>query len=233
MILLNDLKDKDWRFERKFVINKFSKSELETLIKLHPAIFSEIFYERQVNNIYFDTDDYSNYWDNVIGSSNRQKIRIRWYGELFGNIEKPVLELKIKKGNVGTKISCKLESFSVDESLSINKIRDIFKYSPVIPERFKIYLVNLNFSLMNSYYRKYFQSADKLFRITLDDKLEYINIMQRNNLFLSQYDEYNNIILELKYGNNDDQYASVITRQFPFRTTKSSKYVNGIEIASA
>lgn len=233
MIELHDLKDKDWRFERKFAITTFSKSELDTIIKLHPAIFSEIFHERQVNNIYLDTAGNASYWDNVTGAANRLKVRIRWYGELFGKVEKPVLELKIKNGHVGTKLSYNLESINVDESLTFNKISEIFRCSPVLPERFKAHLVNLNLSIMNSYYRKYFQSADKLFRITLDDRLKYINIVQRNNLFSSQHVENNNIILELKYGNNEDEYASAITRQFPFRTSKSSKYVNGIDMTSA
>lgn len=41
------------------------------------------------------------YQDNLIGISDRMKVRIRWYGALLGLIEEPVLELKIKRGFLG------------------------------------------------------------------------------------------------------------------------------------
>ena len=94
-----------YRYERKFLIRDLSVQEIETIIKLHPNFFSEIYYQRNVNNIYFDSLELESYQDNVTGSAQRVKTRIRWYGELFGLIEKPVLELKIKSGFLGRKES--------------------------------------------------------------------------------------------------------------------------------
>ena len=79
-----------YRYERKFFISKLTKYEVESLIKLHPAMFSEIYFPRFVNNLYFDSFNMKSYFDSVDGSPNRRKIRIRWYGDLFGDIEKPV-----------------------------------------------------------------------------------------------------------------------------------------------
>ena len=44
-----------FRFERKFFITQLSSLDIEYIIKVNPAIFSEIFNKRNVNNIYFDT----------------------------------------------------------------------------------------------------------------------------------------------------------------------------------
>ena len=88
----------DYRYERKFVTSELSKYHVESIVKTHPAIFSEIYQLRNVNNMYFDSFRLVNYSDNVDGSSDRIKIRIRWYGELFGKIKNPVLEIKEKKG---------------------------------------------------------------------------------------------------------------------------------------
>ena len=45
-------------------------------------------------------------------------------------------------------------------------------------------------------------------------------------LSVNEFEPYS--ILELKYGHAKDDEASEITKHFPFRLTKSSKYVLGI-----
>ena len=52
--------------------------------------------DRYINNIYFDTVNLDNNWDNVAGNSKRMKIRVRWYNDLFSNISNPILEFKLK-----------------------------------------------------------------------------------------------------------------------------------------
>ncbi|MGZ4119018.1 MAG: VTC domain-containing protein, partial [Bacteroidia bacterium] len=69
-------KFEELRHERKFLITDHSAKDVEQMIKLHPACFSEIFYQRTVNNIYFDTIGFNNYYDNVEGEMDRIKARI-------------------------------------------------------------------------------------------------------------------------------------------------------------
>ena len=88
----------NYRYERKFTLPaSHSLRSVEGLIKGNSSLFREIYSQRKVNNIYFDTYRYSNYFDNVLGVSDRKKMRIRWYGETFGEISKPVLS-KTKEG---------------------------------------------------------------------------------------------------------------------------------------
>ena len=60
---------KKWRYELKYIVTDYSNLEIISMIKRHPVIFSEIFHERRVNNIYFDTPNFSSFSDNVVGIS--------------------------------------------------------------------------------------------------------------------------------------------------------------------
>ena len=85
-------------------------------------------------------------------------------------------------------------------------------------------------SLLNRYKRKYVQSSDGNYRITVDTKMVFYDINKHNNLFLNKIVDYLNTVVELKYNYGKDDYAEHIVKYFPFRLTKSSKYVTGIEV---
>ncbi len=93
----------NYRYERKFLVDRLDQHQVMGLIKRHPAMFCQPYPPRFINNFYLDTAHMVNYRDNVDGAADRRKVRIRWYGELMGQIENPVLEFKIKRGLVGTK----------------------------------------------------------------------------------------------------------------------------------
>ena len=52
-------KPSQFRYERKFFISQLTKFEVESMIRIHPAVFSEIYHKRFVNNIYFDTVNFT------------------------------------------------------------------------------------------------------------------------------------------------------------------------------
>ena len=221
-------KKHNFRYERKFTVpDEFSLKAIEKFIKRNKALFREVFELRQVNNIYFDTAAYNHYLDNVLGVSDRKKIRIRWYGATFGEIKKPVLEIKIKKGLVGDKWSYKLTPFVLDNNFDNDMIQNIFNVSELpLPILESVKMVSP--TLLNSYERKYFLSANNKFRITLDYKLLYYKINKRFNNFNFMPTTDTNKIVELKYALSDDKMANTISTQFPFRLIKNSKYINGV-----
>ena len=90
---------KNYRFERKFYIEKFSKYDVLQIIKQNPYMFSEVYEPRFVNNIYFDSINLNSLNQNINGLSNKRKIRIRWYGRFFNSNIKAKLELKNKEGS--------------------------------------------------------------------------------------------------------------------------------------
>ncbi|KKG16866.1 hypothetical protein EO98_02850 [Methanosarcina sp. 2.H.T.1A.6] len=216
------------RYEKKVVVYGMTMHEIESIVKSHPAIFTEIHSPRYINNIYLDTLEMSNYFDNVNGLSTRLKVRIRWYGDLFGFIENPVLEFKTKRGLIGRKICFPLKSFCLDNKSSLERQQEIFMESGV-PEIFIEYLKTLRFTLLNRYYRKYFESADHRFRITIDSGMEYYRLESSNNSFNEKKVDYHSCILELKYLKENEDFSESFFNHLPFRLTKCSKYASGIE----
>ena len=217
------------RHEIKFS-SELEDYEIESIIKNHPAMFFETFYQRQVNNIYLDSVCLENYDNHVSGVCRRFKIRIRWYGKLIGFIKKPELEIKIKNDKEGKKLSFPLKPFVLDKNFSSKYLeKDIFAKSK-LP---KWLIEQLKFCfpvLANSFKRKYFLSADKKYRLTLDTDLEFFKIENKNNLFLEKIKQDNFNILELKYSPSDYKSANCITEHLPFRLTAFSKYVSGINV---
>jgi SPX domain protein involved in polyphosphate accumulation len=217
---------KTFRYERKFFLSEITTQELEGLVKFHPAIFSEIFNQRFINNIYFDTINLNNFNDNVEGTTDRVKVRIRWYGDLFGYIERPILEIKIKNGLLGKKMSMSIEPFEFN---SKSNIANIVSNLDIRNDKLNIDFRTLYPSLVNRYKRKYFQSCDKKYRITIDSEQSFYKINNTNNFFLNIVNDNKSVIMELKYDEINDGGANLITSKFPFRVSKSSKYVNGLQ----
>ena len=215
------------RYERKFMVDSMEPHTVEQHIRIHPAAFSPIFHPRYINNIYLDTNEFDFYHDNVSGKSNRKKARIRWYGDIMGKIDRPVLEFKIRVGMLGNKISFPLKGFSLDENMDLEKLQLVFRSSD-LPVWAIENLLQFKPALLNRYTRKYFLSFDRRFRLTIDTELSYHGIGNNNNSFLERY-SIEDVIVELKYDNKFDDTASIVSNNLPFRLTKSSKYVNGID----
>jgi SPX domain protein involved in polyphosphate accumulation len=226
-----DLQDRETgagRYERKFFISSLGISEVESIVRHNPALFSEIYHERSVNNIYFDSHNLDSFVSNVDGSAQRLKIRIRWYGATFGHIARPVLEFKIKSGSVGQKKSFALASFDLNDHFTRETAWSCFDQSD-LSDGVKLRVNALEPALLNSYNRRYFASADGNYRITIDTDAVFYRIGPQINSFTSNLRDRVNVILELKYDMAFDSEAHRVTNHFPFRMTKSSKYVSGID----
>jgi hypothetical protein len=227
VVLKKEVSENNHRYERKFYISDLRTEEVEYLVHFHPSFFSEIYYTRHVNNIYFDSVTFKNYYDNLDGTAERYKMRIRWYGGLFGNVLKPVLEYKLKKGLLGDKKKFPLSPFVLDTDFDISRIFSKLRESE-LPELFQHHLTFQKPVLLNRYKRRYFQSQDNQFRITIDSELNYYSIHSNRNHFSSCVVDDYSTILELKYSIENDAGAKKISSLFPFRMTKNSKYVNGV-----
>jgi len=217
-----------YRYERKFLVPRLCWSEVEVRIKRHPALFSEIFPPRAVNNIYLDSVPLRHYFMNVNGVFDRTKVRIRWYGELFGPVCEPVLEFKLKEGLLGKKESFPLEPFLFDASFDIDRLAGFIRDSD-LPAPVRRQVQCFEPTLLNRYHRKYFQSADGDYRVTLDSELEFFRLRSRQNSFLHRTADRQHKILELKYGSEHPAGAELVANGFPFRVGKISKYVLGLE----
>jgi len=209
------------RYERKFFIEELSREKVESIIKDHPA--------RTVNNLYLDTPDLSEYRKSVDGNSQRIKIRIRWYGDLFGQVKQPVLEIKIKSNNLGDKISFPLKGFEIKKNFDYAILKKALDNSQ-LPEWVDTIVKQMVPILLNSYQRSYFQSANKCYRITVDDNQIFYSVGKINNTFSHSIKDKKNVILEIKYKDKEENKINKISQHIPFRMTKHSKYVYGVNL---
>lgn len=217
-----------FRYERKFLVDQLDAHQVRTVVKLHPALFVQPYPPRFVNNIYFDSDGMDHYHDNIRGMDDRIKIRVRWYGDLLGAIEKPVLEFKIKRGEVGTKEQYPLAPFRLEPGFSNHYLRQVLRES-ALPDRVRKQLRDLSAVLINRYYRWYFATLDGTYRVTVDTKLTFYRVGRMQSSLAHRQIDHTHVVVELKYGAADDRQAERVSNHFPFRMTKSSKYVQGIE----
>lgn len=218
--------DDGLRYERKFVVRGFPTTHVEQHVRLHPARFREIYHRRYVNNCYFDTGDLAAYRDAVEGNPRRMKVRVRWYGPLFGPIERPVLEIKTKRGPVGGKAQFTLAPTALDRSGRGGTLAAWVEGAKLPPEL--DVLRPLRAALINRYGRRYYEAADPRFRLTVDDELEYYTVTPPVRRFATLEDDPLTTILELKYGREADDDAPSIADRLGYRMTKSSKYVEGM-----
>ncbi|MBN1812141.1 MAG: VTC domain-containing protein [Anaerolineae bacterium] len=219
---------RDFRYERKFLVDQLDVHRVRALVKLHPSMFYEPYPPRYVNNLYLDTELLDNYQDNMSGVGERRKVRIRWYGELFGPVEKPVLEFKFKSGLVGTKVGYPFTPFVLDERFGHRYYLDTLRVAN-LPAHVEQYLRELHVVLCNRYYRWYYATRDGRFRVTVDAEMAFYQVRRTTNHFRHRHMDYRHVVVELKYGKSMDVEAERVSRVFPFSVTKNSKYVIGIE----
>lgn len=208
------------RYERKYRIEQVDRRLILQILRLHPAGLTQLYPDRQINNIYFDTPGLTTYKENVMGIANRDKYRVRWYGWEPTIVQKPILEIKHRRNNVGTKTFHPIEAFSFDDLRPLVQAvnQNSGTTAPLLP------------TLQNSYKRAYFATPDQKFRITLDWDLSYASMRTCRTFSKHQQREPHIHVLELKYEQELEQEVDRITQFLPFKSTKNSKYVTGVEL---
>lgn len=217
----------NYRYERKFAIVDASIAEVEQHVRHHPALFFPEYAPRIVNNIYLDTPDLRNYRQNVDGHSHRAKLRARWYGPLFGAVPQAVLEQKCKRGHLGTKQSARLAPFEFGQQASALGVRRWLETSS-LPENLHHEIQSAEPTLVNLYRRQYFRSHNRQVRLTIDSALTFFRFQRHANSFLTRVEVRALVVLELKYSAAASEEAAAVANHLPFRMTRMSKYVFGL-----
>jgi len=216
----------NYRYEKKYLISGLSSRNIINYINLSPITFNEIYSKRFINNIYFDTLNMDSYLSNIEGVAKRVKYRVRWYGLEKNIITDPRLELKIKNNDISFKEIYKMKNFFLN--FITNNSFNFNNFSIDIPKNLLFILKNLKPTSFNSYQRRYFLSKDKKIRITIDENLIFKRAKKNNilNSFQKNYAKYK--ILEVKFDKDNYKNGKSFLNNFPFKITKSSKYVQGI-----
>lgn len=217
-----------YRYEQKFVFQQKSIVFVKGIVETHQADFHEIFKERKVNNIYFDTPELDFYSDHKENKAIRLKIRIRWYGDTFGQVLHPILEFKIRDGDLRIKKSYTLPEFNIETGVEAKQLNEVLAKAN-LPDDIYNEVKDLEARLLNTYKRRYYRSFNSHYRFTIDHKLEFIKFLVHQNPFLNKEIDSDNVILELKFAPEFIKEAYSILENLPIQSNVFSKYVYGME----
>ncbi len=213
------------RYERKYIFFEHSIQSFRNRIK--SLGFNIAFPTRKVSSLYYDTFDFKLYQISEAGISERKKIRLRWY-----NFDENIrLEYKIKKGEIGNKITPdNLKNYSSRVPLSFrlpkNKIQSIIKVPRVIDNVFFPKVVV-------TYIRDYFVSNSGDTRLTFDYQINYSIVVNNfTDLKCTNWIPEENSVIELKYdylSENNNLIESIVNK-LSIQTSRFSKYCNAISL---
>ncbi|MBR9922693.1 MAG: polyphosphate polymerase domain-containing protein [Bacteroidetes bacterium] len=205
------------RYERKYRIEQATAREVREVLRVVPGSFHQAYPNRWVNSIYFDGPGFEAMRENLGGISNRIKYRIRWYGEVRQHIQKPVLEKKIKSNQLGTKEHVSLSPIDLTGPFDLSRLLRL--EANIGPELQPVILVRYN--------RTYLESMDRQVRATIDEDLQYFAFIGQRPIWHSPVVDPA-VILEVKYGQDQEARMDEILQAIPFRLTKNSKFVSGM-----
>lgn len=216
VIYMEDLQKNKFRYERKYIIESVDLPSF--IYEIQNNSFLEVFKKRKINNLYYDSINLDSVIDNVDGLSERKKFRIRWYGDTFKSSIKQ-FEIKSKSEFLNTKRIFNIGEFEIKDNRGFNEVfNNLLKVLKKDDLTLYTLMQNKFLKLHNSYNRKYFVSADKNVRITIDSDLIFFS-PQTKNVFQEK-----NTIIEIKY----DKDFKFISKFKNLKINKYSKYVKGI-----
>lgn len=216
------------RCERKYLPGPADLETVRARLHRHPALFREVYPPRAINNLYFDTPELRNYREHVQGCAHRFKLRLRWYGPLRGEIARPVLECKVKHGQVSGKRGFPVPAFTHNGMLPRAELLARLAAGP-LPESLRWRLAGMQPVLVNRYHRRYFASAEGHLRLTLDTGLEFFDARNPAGVLRPVPGVAPRLILELKYAPEYAAETAEAAGHLPFRLARCSKYVLGVE----
>ncbi len=215
------------RQEIKFISRETHLDHLLQWLRLHPSAFVRPFPARWVRNVYFDTWDCRAFSDNLGGASARAKVRYRWYGE-SAMPDAGTLEVKRKRNFFGWKLQYEVAQTPYQPRASWQEIRHAM-LAGLAPEGRRWLEDNPLPVLINRYRRRYFESADRKIRATVDTGL---------GIWDQRFDSHPNhhrranlpavLVVEFKFARQDRNLASDVLRSVPLRVSRFSKYATGL-----
>lgn len=217
----------DLRYEKKMVFDALRLGQVRSWIQSHPDAFRVAYPPRQVNNIYFDTPDYGMRQDHQDGIGDRSKFRFRWYGESW-QVEGGQLEIKRKIGRLGYK---HIQPIGGPLDLSRLNWREVIRtLKAESEERFAFLLGHVSPALINQYHREYYESTDRVIRITLDyDMRAYPQKFGFSPNLRFPTPLIDEVVIEIKAPMDEGQRIADVVSAFPLRCLQNSKYLTAME----
>mgnify|MGYP006167033337 CR=1 FL=1 len=220
----------DYRYEIKFVLNEAALAGFLSWMYLNTSC-REKYPHRMVNSVYFDNINFKSVRDNLTGTADRMKTRLRWYqSENNHLISTPVWEQKLKSGRLGTKEKVKLHNFGdAIHNSPISEIINLIKHK--LPENHSSTFDYLIPTLGVSYLRHYYEDFREL-RITIDENIAFKSHLSMSEpLNKNRNIAYGSKIVELKFDPLLKNEIKELIRPLRLTPVRHSKYLTGLAMS--
>ena len=219
----------NFRYELKFILDENKAHNCFEWINSIGA--TEKYSCRTNNSIYFDDLENSSVRENLMGISQRKKIRMRWYGNDAKSLSDLKLEIKERKGRLNSKTNIPLPALSklihqttiseLNEKL-MKCLRELNSNDTVLNQ----YLIP---ELLIRYQRLYFETRDSI-RITFDKNIKFFNVISNQRLNELTPVDYRMGVMEVKIlPENKDKVANFLRRTY-LTPKRHSKYLVGLSV---
>jgi len=159
------------------------------------------------------------------------KIRVRWYGDTSGVIDSPCLEFKIKDGLLGSKLRYQLPSLNAFDDMEQWQLSTVCAKTEM-PSCLMEEVASVGMKAFVRYRRRYYESADHRFMLTVDSTLELGRISALRSFRNARTAKQRMFVLELKYGEPADCLAGNVAGQFGLTMCKYSKYISAVDLSA-
>ena len=213
-----------FRFEKKYILKNshdLSFNYLDFFIKKKNIL--KLHEPNEINNLYFDTKQFTNYHLHNEGNFDRYKVRIRWYTKKISKENNFFLEIKkrINRKNIKYKTIIPIKDTSQLKNFDVNyyvkKLNLIYSFE----KKSKIFKP----FLFNKYKRSYFYYKNKDNRITIDTNLKFSKVYNFKKTFFQNTDLK---LIEHKFENNKNN-PLVSNNNLILMSGSFSKYLFGVQ----
>ena len=171
---------------------------------------------RRIFSVYYDHERFPEYWKGEEGVVPRKKLRIRWYHNQFGYLDKASFEVKITGVDGRMKFAAPIDSADGGLASEIADMRRLIDSRQVRA-----------LSLV-SYVRRYFSDyAGRRFTVDHDITYRSVHSFDMNSLLLGTVARDDSLALELKapYATDDISFAETV----PMTRIRFSKFSRSLE----
>ncbi len=213
-----------WRFEVKMVCEERAQAQVIADLKAQPAGLRVLYPERWVQSIYFDTHEGAALQENLAGTSQREKLRLRWYGEDQSEV-RGRLERKLRRNQLGRKEVLPLQDpFQVG---GLDRLRFMRRLMAAIPPSGRVHLApGLEPVQWIRYRRQYFGSFDGRLRVTVDRDLAACDLRDRWRVSWSRPSALPRLlIIECKAASQHEVEVRELLRGLRLQVGRCSKFV--------
>ena len=215
----------DYRYEIKFVLDNSRLSDaMQWLYNETTAI--KTYDNRKVNSIYFDDVGFSSVRDNLSGISQRNKLRLRWYGEQKHTL--PIFEVKTKNGRLGCKTTYPIQSIENSlMKLNIDKITS--KCISGLEEQNIVFDEHLVPTLQVNYEREYYETHEGI-HITIDQNIQFSDTQLHTTLDENNSFPYPFKVMEIKFKPSMKNTVAKLIKPLHITPKRHSKYLVGLAV---